>query len=59
MHYLLNDVPEAELSFLVANGFSQVGNGWLFTKNGKTYDLSAADITQISRIEALGLFLVK
>ena len=30
---------------------------WIFEKNGKFYDLSAADLTQLDRIEEEGLFL--
>ena len=29
----------------------------LFSRNGKIYDLSAADLTQLDRIEKEGLFL--
>ena len=32
--------------------------GWLFFKSGNVYDLSAADLNQIERIENEGLFIV-
>jgi len=38
-------------------GFYPVG-GWHFMKGGTTYDLSAADLPQIDRIEREGLFVV-
>lgn len=42
---------------LKAAGFTPVGY-WLFEKNGVTYDLSAADLSQIERIEREKLFVV-
>jgi hypothetical protein len=42
---------------LRGTGFYPVG-GWLFRKGGVTYDLSAADLSQINRIEQEGLFVV-
>lgn len=45
------------VEFLRPHGFRHI-NGWRFFKNGKTYDLSAADLSQIERIEREGLFLV-
>ena len=44
-------------NYLVDYGWRSVG-GWLFEKNGKKYDLSAADITKHELIENKGLFLV-
>lgn len=43
---------------LRGTGFYPIG-GWLFMKNGIAYDLSAADLTQIDRIEREGLFVVE
>lgn len=42
---------------LLKHGFTPMGN-FLFYKNEKVYDLSAADLSQISHIEEKGLFLV-
>lgn len=43
-------------------GWLPVGSFWAhemkFARNGKIYDLSAADLTQLNRIEREGLFLV-
>lgn len=44
--------------FLADKGFICAGN-WLFEKDGIVYDLSAADLSQIDRIEKEGLFIVK
>lgn len=44
------------LTILVPKGFTQL-SGWWFAKDGKTYDLSAADLDQIDRIEREGLFV--
>lgn len=41
---------------LRGTGFYPVG-GWLFMKDGKIYDLSAADLDQLDRIEREGLFV--
>lgn len=43
---------------LASWGFEHV-EGWLFKKNGVTYDLSAADLNQLDRIERERLFVVK
>ncbi len=42
---------------LRGTGFRPIG-GWIFMKGGKYYDLIAADLAQIERIEAEGLFVV-
>ena len=42
---------------LRSSGWISKGN-WRFEKNDKLYDLSAADLTQLDRIEKEGLFLV-
>lgn len=42
---------------LNAKGWLPLG-GFKFWRNGRTYDLSAADLNQLDRIEAQGLFLV-
>lgn len=42
--------------FLESYNFKSVG-GWFFLKDGVTYDLSAADLTQIERIEREKLFV--
>ena len=47
----------AAIGKLRPHGFYPVG-GWLFVKNGKCYDLSAADLDQIEGIEREGLFIV-
>ena len=47
----------AAVDTLHSHGFHPIGR-WLFIKDGKTYDLSAADLSQIKRIEEEGLFLV-
>lgn len=44
--------------YLKPRGFVPLGN-FLFSKNGITYDLSAADLEQIERIEKEGLFVVE
>jgi hypothetical protein len=41
---------------LRSTGFYPIG-GWLFMKDGIAYDLSAADLSQIERIEREGLFV--
>lgn len=43
---------------LQGTGFYPIG-GWLFRKGGIAYDLSAADLTQMERIEREGLFVVE
>lgn len=43
--------------FLVQRGFTPLDNS-RFMKGGKVYDLSAADLEQIDRIEREGKFLV-
>ena len=43
--------------FLVERGFTPLSNS-RFMKNGKVYDLSAADLEQLERIEREGLFIV-
>ena len=43
---------------LRGTGFYPIG-GWLFMKDGIAYDLSAADLSQIKRIEQEGLFVVE
>ena len=43
---------------LRGTGFYPIG-GWLFMKDGIAYDLSAADLSQIERIEREGLFVVE
>lgn len=48
----------AAVDYLRPHGFRPLG-GWLFYKDGKTYDLSAADLTQIERIEREGLCVTK
>lgn len=45
-------------NLLKEKGFRFIG-GWLFVKNGVTYDLSAADLGQIERIEREGLCVVE
>lgn len=47
----------AAIDTLRGTGFYPIG-GWHFMKDGKCYDLSAADLTQIDRIEKEGLFIV-
>jgi len=55
------DYSEQQLSLSIQplneKGFQQL-KGWLFVKNNIVYDLSAADLTQIDRIEKEGLFVV-
>lgn len=58
----LNENDEYERWLKAANklwkhGWRSVG-GWLFEKNGRRYDLSAADIDQHERIECEGVFIV-
>ena len=48
----------AEFEKLPALGFTPVG-GWLFAKDGKTYDLIIADLSQIECIEREGMFVVE
>lgn len=43
---------------LRGTGFYPIG-GLLFMKDGIAYDLSAADLTQMERIEREGLFVVE
>lgn len=38
-------------------GFTMISK-WMFLKNGNIYDLSAADLDQIERIEREGLFIL-
>ena len=47
----------AAVDYLRQHGFRPSG-GWRFHKDGKTYDLSATDLSQIERIERDGLFMV-
>lgn len=42
---------------LLKQGFTPLGN-FLFCKNEKVYDLSAADLSQMPLIEEKGLFVV-
>lgn len=42
---------------LLARGWTPLG-GFRFLRNGKIYDLSAADLSQLERIEQEGLFVV-
>lgn len=43
---------------LAERGFRQMrAKFWIFQKGGKLYDLSAADLEQIERIERDGLFV--
>lgn len=44
--------------FLVLRGFTPLDNS-RFMKNGKLYDLSAADLEQIDRIEREGKFVIE
>lgn len=46
----------AALFLLCNRGFNPLGS-WRFEKAGKVYDLSAADLEQIERIEREGLFV--
>jgi len=39
-------------------GFTMISS-WMFLKNGNIYDLSAADLDQIERIEREGLFMLR
>lgn len=48
----------AAVETLRGTGFYPIG-GWLFIKDGVAYDLSAADLSQIERIERDGLFVVE
>lgn len=48
----------AAVEKLRGTGFYPIG-GWLFMKDGIAYDLSAADLTQMERIEREGLFVVE
>lgn len=41
---------------IIPKGWLAVG-WWKFERNGKTYDLSCADLTQLERIEKEGHFL--
>ena len=45
---------------LIPRGWMPIGQfgAMKFTKGGKNYDLSAADLEQLERIEKEGLFLV-
>lgn len=42
---------------LVIEGWISLGD-WLFFKHGKIFDLSAADLNQLEKIECDGLFVV-
>jgi hypothetical protein len=44
--------------FLITKGFTPLSDS-RFMKNGKVYDLSAADLEQLERIEREGLFVIK
>jgi hypothetical protein len=44
--------------FLLGKGFTPLSNTH-FMKGGKVYDLSAADLEQLERIEREGLFVVR
>ncbi len=50
------------VNFLIRKGYSLSGREskkeLFFKKEGKEYDFSAADLTQLDRIEREGLFLV-
>lgn len=46
------------VTFLVTKGFTPLSDS-RFMKNGKVYDLSAADLGQLERIEREGLFVIK
>ena len=48
----------AAVEKLRGTGFYPIG-GWLFMKDGVAYDLSAADLDQIKRIEQERLFVVE
>ncbi len=48
----------AAVEALRGTGFYPIG-GWLFMKDDIAYDLSAADLSQIERIERDGLFVVE
>jgi len=54
--FLLNVAFKNAIMPLYHKGFRVVGF-WLFEKNNLVYDLSAADLSQIERIEKEGLFL--
>lgn len=43
---------------IIPQGWVPVGY-WLFERNGKIYDLSAADLKQLERIEREGRFLME
>ncbi len=44
------------INFLYPKGWTPRGD-WRFEKDGKLYDLSAADLGQINKIEKEGLFI--
>lgn len=44
---------------LFNRGFTPAGDWSLFSKRGKVYDFSAADMSQLDRIEREGLFVVE
>jgi hypothetical protein len=45
------------IEYLEFEGWTHLGD-WLFFYEGKVYDLSAADLTQLKRIKKEGLFVV-
>lgn len=49
----------ANLSALTRLGWVWQRQGWRFEKGGRLYDLSAADLGQLERIEREGLFVVE
>lgn len=49
---LVNAIP-----VLVGKGWEHVGS-WLFHKDGRTCDFSAANLSQLDRIERDGLFTI-
>ena len=58
----MNETRDKEYELEVAarlaeHGWTHMGY-WLFFKGGKIYDLSAADLNQLDRIEREGLFVV-
>ena len=48
------------ITTLIPKGWIPAGkfNTMFFTKNGRTYDLSCADLNQLDRIETNGLFII-
>ncbi|MCP4394899.1 MAG: hypothetical protein GY804_11635 [Alphaproteobacteria bacterium] len=57
MRTTVRNISEEQVRFLANKGFTQK-DGWLFSKDGNLYDLSAADILQIEYIEEAGLFVI-